>query len=149
MERPAITGNTTQHQISRRRFLRLLGGAMGGAAAVSLLVACGGGRTAGGNDAIVQMDKFNRFSPEHVTIIRGHSVIWENTSDMTHTATADPAKAKNPADVRLPDGVKPWDSGDVPKAGQFSFTFTEPGEYTYFCVYHEAEGMVGRITVTE
>ena len=30
----------------------------------------------------------------------------------------------------------------------FSFTFDEPGTYTYFCGPHEDQGMVGTVTVT-
>lgn len=145
---PASGGGLMEGTLSRRR---LLGFAVGlaGVGAASLLAACGGQRTAGGNDAIVQMTENKTYSPERVTILRGNAVVWTNvTKDTVHTATCDPTKAKNPQDVSLPQGAKPWDSGDVPAGQVFTQIFDVPGEYTYFCSYFETEGMVGRITVT-
>lgn len=48
----------------------------------------------------------------------------------------------------LPSGAQPWDSGIVAAGQSWSYTFTTPGEYTYFCIPHEAAGMVAKLTVT-
>lgn len=32
---------------------------------------------------------------------------------------------------------------------EFEWTFEVPGEYTYFCIPHEAAGMVANLTVEE
>lgn len=134
-------------RLTRRHFLRMIG-AIAGASAIPLVAACGGRTTASGRDAIIQMNKKNEFSPKHVTIVRGAKVFWTNQSEETHTATCDPSKAQNPQNAVLPEGVEPWDSGDVAPGEVFSRTFDQAGEYTYFCQHHEGEGMVGRITVT-
>ncbi|MBM4029867.1 MAG: plastocyanin [Planctomycetes bacterium] len=88
-----------------------------------------------------------RYTPEEVTVTVGQTVVWTNTSSMSHTVTADPARAKDPSHVRLPEGAQPFDSGDMPPGATFRHTFEVPGEYVYFCIPHEAAGMVGRVNV--
>jgi len=47
-----------------------------------------------------------------------------------------------------PEAAAPWDSGFLVKPGDtFEVTFTVEGVYDYFCLPHEAAGMVGRIVV--
>jgi plastocyanin len=67
---------------------------------------------------------------------------------VTHTVTADPTKAIRPADVTLPAGVQPWDSGNVDAGQSYSYIFSTPGTYRYVCIPHEMLGMIGTITVT-
>jgi plastocyanin len=38
-------------------------------------------------------------------------------------------------------------SGDPATKGSYSFTFAEPGTYTYYCIVHRASGMTGTIIV--
>ena len=40
-----------------------------------------------------------------------------------------------------------FDSGFIPPGGDYSYTFTVPGRYRYFCLPHEKAGMVGVIVV--
>jgi plastocyanin len=61
------------------------------------------------------------FAPGTLTITAGDSVIWTNADDRPHTVTS-------------VDGA--FDSGNVDEGASFSFTFTEPGTYTYRCEYH-------------
>lgn len=68
------------------------------------------------------------FLPLEVTIPAGTTVIWVNDERPKHTATAD-------------DGL--FDSGDQNLGDSFSYTFTEPGTYPYFCRYHGDVGVVG------
>ena len=53
--------------------------------------------------------------------------------------------------TRIPPGAEPWDSGllgGLINPGKvFEVTLTEEGVYDYFCLPHEAYGMVGRIIV--
>lgn len=97
--------------------------------------------------ATVTMTDQNRFDPSSVTIKVGQTVLWNNTSALTHTVTADPARAADPADVKLPPGAQPFDSGRLRPGTQFSHTFTTPGVYKYFCIPHERKGMVAFVTV--
>lgn len=99
--------------------------------------------------AVVEMTDDLVFDPEDLTIRVGDTVTWRTTGTMPHTSTCDPAKATNPADAQLPDGAEPWDSGIVTQGKEWSRTFDTPGDYVYFCIPHEAMGMVARITVEE
>jgi len=67
------------------------------------------------------------FSPSEVTIGIGDSVTWHNDSTVAHTVTSG-----NPEDG--PDGV--FDSGLFMGGDTFSHTFTESGQYQYFCQIH-------------
>jgi plastocyanin len=61
------------------------------------------------------------FSPATLTITAGDTVTWRNADDRPHTVTSN-------------DGA--FDSGNLDEGVGFSFTFTEPGTYTYRCDYH-------------
>ncbi len=99
--------------------------------------------------AVVEMTSQLTFSPRNVTIRVGERVRWRNVSNVVHTATADPSLANDRSHVRLPAGAETFNSGDVPAGGQYTRTFTVPGRYDYFCIPHEAAGMLGSITVTQ
>jgi plastocyanin len=88
------------------------------------------------------------FVPGTVTIKSGDTVHWSNSYSTTHTVTFDPAKTAIAANAALPEGVAPFDSGNIEEDGNFSHTFTVKGTYKYVCIYHEAMGMVGTIVVT-
>lgn len=65
----------------------------------------------------------------------GTTVTWTNTDQILHTVTTGTPDA--------PDGRI---DGQMPEAGStFSFTFTEPGTYAYFCSRHTF--MTGTIVV--
>jgi hypothetical protein len=68
------------------------------------------------------------------TVEVGRTVVWVNEGTDDHTTTSD-------SDV--------WDSGTLKPGDDFSFTFTEPGVYTYFCSFHRERGMVGTIVVLD
>lgn len=79
--------------------------------------------------AAISIDNFD-FSPMTVTVAAGTTVTWTNADDIPHT-------------VRAVDGAfhsKPMDSAD-----SYSFTFTRPGVYSYFCSIHPK--MVGKVIV--
>ena len=86
--------------------------------------------------ATVKMIRF-RFSPPTITVRAGDTVLWQNTSSGTHTVTAD----------SVPPGAAAFDSGDIGSGGQFSHTFTVPGEHHYYCRPHRGMGMVGTVVV--
>jgi plastocyanin len=96
----------------------------------------------------VQLTDSLKFDPATLTVPRGTTVTWRNTSQVAHTVTDDPSKAANAADAQLPSGVQPWDSGNLNPGQTFTHTFDVPGTYKYFCQPHEAAGMVATVTVS-
>lgn len=89
------------------------------------------------------------FAPDSVVIEAGQTVLFRNASALVHTVTADPSKASLQASVHLPDGAKPFDSGQLAPDEEFSRTFDTPGRYRYFCVPHEGAKMRGTVVVRE
>jgi plastocyanin len=61
------------------------------------------------------------FDPGQLTVAPGTTVTWVNKGQAPHTTTAD-------------DGT--WDSGTLQPGEDFSFTFDQPGTYTYHCSIH-------------
>ena len=99
--------------------------------------------------ATVGMTDRLKFDPAQVTVQAGQTVKWVNSSGVPHTVTADPAKASDPAHVVLPEGAETFDSGMLQPGDTFTHTFTVPGRYRYFCIPHEAAGMIAEVEVTE
>jgi plastocyanin len=71
-------------------------------------------------DMEVKIDNFT-FNPERVTVKAGTTVTWINEDDIPHTVASDTKLFKS----------KTLDTDD-----KFSFTFTTPGTYEYFCSLH-------------
>jgi plastocyanin len=97
--------------------------------------------------ATVKMTDKLRFDPDRVKVKVGDEVLWTNTSAITHTVTDDTSKARDPKDAMLPQGAPPFNSGSIDPGGQWRFRFTVPGRYKYFCMPHEAMGMLGEVEV--
>jgi len=68
------------------------------------------------------------FAPRTITIDPDDEVTWRNDGETVHTVTAD-------------EGV--FDSASLAAGAQFSFTFSQPGTYAYYCAVHGAPGGVG------
>lgn len=88
------------------------------------------------------------FDPIGVLVAPGQAVRWVMDSPGNpHTTTAyHPTNARH--SLRIPDGAAPWDSGYLVEPGKrFEVTLGVEGVYDYFCLPHEASGMVGRIVV--
>ena len=79
-------------------------------------------------DIAVKIDNFT-FGPQELKVKSGTTVTWTNEDDIPHTVVS-------PNNFRS----KPLDSED-----KFSFTFTTPGTYKYFCSLHPH--MTGTIVV--
>ena len=93
------------------------------------------------------MTNMLKFTPASDTIRVGQTVEWHNTSLLVHTVTCDPKLAAKAEHVALPEGAKPFNSGNMDPDVSYRHTFTVPGVYKYFCIPHEAAGMVGEIVV--
>jgi nitrite reductase (NO-forming) len=76
------------------------------------------------------------YSPNPIQVSEGATVTWTNDDSQPHTATS--------GENVTPDGR--FDSGILAPKGTFDFTFTEAGEYPYFCLLHP--NMVGTVSVT-
>lgn len=128
---------------------------LSGVAAASLLVAaCGGGGNTGGGGAnktaspasggasksaspaaaaaTVNMVAGNRYEPPTITVKSGEGVRFVNGDSVIH-------------DVKFQQGPS---SPPVMNTGDtWTRTFDAAGNFPYICTYHEAEGMVGTVTV--
>lgn len=76
------------------------------------------------------------FTPGSLNVPAGTSVTWLNHDSIVHSVTAGAPEA--PADL--------FDSGLFDQSQTFTFTFADPGQYTYFCTRHNF--MRGTINVT-
>lgn len=70
--------------------------------------------------AEVKIDNFS-FGPTSLTVAAGTTVTWTNNDDVPHTVVSDDKIFKS----------KALDNDD-----KFSYTFTKPGTYSYFCSVH-------------
>ncbi|HEU4417236.1 MAG TPA: cupredoxin family copper-binding protein [Candidatus Angelobacter sp.] len=109
-----------------------------GMAALAVVMAMAVGRSATNNavpaqnpaaESAVKIDNFV-FSPNTLTISAGSTVRWTNRDDIPHTVVSDDKSFKS----------KALDTDDT-----FTFTFSKPGTYTYFCSLHPK--MTGKIVV--
>ncbi len=97
--------------------------------------------------ATVEMTGEKRFVPARVRVKMGDTVEWRNASSLTHTVTDDRAKARLRDSWALPEGAHAFDSGWIGPGSRWSYRFTVPGTYRYFCQPHEAAGMKAEVEV--
>jgi plastocyanin len=77
----------------------------------------------------VKIDNFS-FGPAAITVAAGTTVTWTNRDDIPHTVVADDKTFKS----------KVLDTDE-----KFSYTFSKPGTYPYFCSVHPK--MTGKVVV--
>jgi plastocyanin len=99
------------------------------AAFAGLLAAMGPLSAVAAQDTQVQIDNFT-FAPQRVTVKAGTTVTWINDDDIPHT---------------IASSTKLFKSKALDTKDQFSFTFSTPGVYEYFCSLHPH--MTGAIVV--
>ncbi len=99
-----------------------------GAAAGPSLAGSAGDKPASATE--VKIDNFS-FGPATVTIPAGTTITWTNNDDVPHVVSSDDNKMFK---------SKALDTDD-----RFSFTFTKPGTYNYYCAIHPK--MVAKIVV--
>lgn len=86
------------------------------------------------------------FDPIGLLVAPGTTIRWVIHENVHSTAAYHPANGNR--SLRIPEGAAPWDSDYMVEPGDhFEATLTVPGVYDYFCLPHEAAGMVGRIIV--
>ena len=74
----------------------------------------------GAAPAEVKIDNFS-FTPATITVPAGTDVTWTNRDDIPHNVVSDDHSIKS----------KTLDTDE-----KFTFTFTKPGTYSYFCSLH-------------
>ncbi len=109
--------------MSRLRLAAVAGAVILAFGAIGAAVAAAGGASA------VTIDNFT-FSAPAITVAAGTTVTWTNDDDIPHT-------------VRAVDGS--FHSKAMDTADSYSFTFSKPGVYSYFCTLHPK--MVGKVIV--
>ncbi len=77
----------------------------------------------------IRIENF-QFAPATVTVPVGTTVTWKNDDGTLHTVTST---------------TKVFSSAGLDGGGVFSYTFTSPGTYSYFCKLHPH--MIGTIVV--
>jgi plastocyanin len=87
--------------------------------------------TSGDKTVLVQLAE-HFFDPSSIRIKVGTTVIWRNNGQQTH-------------DIQARDGS--FNSPPLGPGGIFTFTFTKPGHYPYYCIPHEGDGMTGQVDV--
>ena len=80
-------------------------------------------------DMDVKIDNFT-FAPQRLAVKAGTTVTWINDDDIPHTVAS---------------STKLFKSNALDTNDKFSFTFTTPGAYEYFCSLHPH--MTGAIVV--
>jgi plastocyanin len=72
------------------------------------------------SEVAVKIDNFS-FSPAIITVPAGTTVRWTNHDDIPHTVVSD---------------EKTFKSGVLDTDQEFTYTFSQPGTYKYFCSIH-------------
>jgi len=85
---------------------------------------------AGSGPVQVKIDNFT-FAPTPLTVAAGTTVQWVNRDDIPHTVVSDDKST--------------FKSKALDTDENYSYTFTKPGTYTYFCSIHPK--MIGKVVV--
>lgn len=122
--------NTHDLRIGSGKFIYIM------IAALSLLIACSkddtpeGQDNTGGTTPGQVLIRNMSFDPSPLTVVAGTKVTWKNQDGVTHTVTSN-------------TGL--FDSGNLGANQSFSYTFSTPGTYEYYCKLHS--GMNGTVIV--
>jgi plastocyanin len=73
------------------------------------------------------------FNPITITVPVNTTITWYNKGNMNHTATSNDSTLFN--------------SGAIVPGAAYSYKFTTPGTYPYYCIYHIQYGMTGTVVV--
>jgi plastocyanin len=98
-------------------------------AAGAAMTPIGDPATSAATPTVVVIQDF-AFSPSSMTVAPGTTVTWVNQDESPHTIT---------------DQGKAFRSAALDTNDRFSYTFTQPGKFTYYCTLHPM--MIGKIIV--
>jgi nitrite reductase (NO-forming) len=87
------------------------------------------------------------YAPAELTVTVGTTVTWTNKDPVAHTVTEGTPQSNKPANQRAFDSSNAAQGKYdlIQPGGSWSFTFTTPGTYDYYCLPHPY--MKARITV--
>ncbi|WP_276258445.1 plastocyanin/azurin family copper-binding protein [Haloglomus litoreum] len=138
--------------MNRRTFL-----ATAGTAAAVGLAGCGTTTAQLDEDDYDVGMAHNAFRPVEYEVPVGETVVWGNVGSRGHSVTATEGAIPDGADYFASGGfdsedaaVDGWpNQGNIRPGETYEHTFEVAGEHGYYCIPHEAAGMVGTIVVTE
>lgn len=114
----------------------------------------GGGWT---KTSTVDMTNALKFKPKKIQVSQGTTVTWKNTGTIGHTVTAYGDKIPDGAtyfasggfdsEQAARKGYKNGQKGVIGKGEMYKHTFETTGQYKYFCIPHEMNGMIGYVKV--
>jgi plastocyanin len=87
-------------------------------------------------DQVLVLVQDSRFTDRSITVPVGTTIVWRYDANLPHTVTADDDS---------------FDSGTMRDGDEFTLTFTDAGEYPYYCRFHGGpggQGMSGTVIVT-
>jgi nitrite reductase (NO-forming) len=105
------------------------------------------GSQSSGNSTVIVIQNY-AYNPAQLTVTAGTTVTWINQDSIGHTVTEGNPDSPTPPSQRLFDSSGGTDGPNVVTIApgkSYSFTFTTPGEYDYYCIPHTF--MRGHITV--
>jgi plastocyanin len=145
----------TVPEITRRTFLQGVTAGTAGTVAAGVVARTAAAQDEGGTTHTVDMTDDLVFDPDELTIAPGDTVRWVNVGGIGHSVTAYeeeiPADATFFASGGLDSEAAARRSypqqGDVAGGEEYSHTFDVEGDYEYFCIPHEAVGMVASVSV--
>jgi len=88
------------------------------------------------NGAAVPEDGKIYYDPQIIDVTVSTTIAWENLDNTVHTVTSGTPEAGG-------DGM--FDSGMMNTGDIYTFTFTDAGNYNYFCIFHP--WMIGAVNV--
>ncbi|WP_283401560.1 DUF5059 domain-containing protein [Halorubrum sp. DM2] len=106
-------------------------------------------------DHVVEMNAV-AFEPEQLTVSQGDTVAWAHNAGEPHNVVGYADEIPEAADYWASGGFESeeaartgWENGEgaVQSGQSYVRTFETAGTHEYFCVPHEAAGMVGSVTV--
>lgn len=141
-------GGEDSATVSRRNFLRTA------VAAPAAATTAASGASAQDQFTIDMTDDLV-FDPDETTVAPGTTVVWENVGTVGHSVTAYEDEIPEEAEYFASGGFDSeqaardaYPEGDVPGGESYEYTFEVEGTYGYFCIPHEAAGMVAELTVS-
>ena len=151
-DRGAYWRAAPSRSVYRRAFLATVG-----AGALSSVAGCPDGGLSD-DDFDVGMSQI-AFLPEEYEVSIGGTLVWGNNGSRGHTVTAYESGLPEDAAFFASGGYESTDAareawssgggGNVTPGETYEHTFETAGEYPYFCIPHERDGMVGVVTVSE
>lgn len=103
----------------------------------------------------VEMNDELAFAPKQIEVEAGTTVTWENVGTIGHSVTAYEDTIPEDAAYFASGGFDSEDAaveaypdeGNVTEGETYEHTFETTGEYEYYCIPHEMNGMVGTVRV--